>query len=345
MSLSSSSSASRLARSPAPDLLPSARSAAIHSKDIRTYTPAPEVHAFSNRSSRTSSSNLSRDIDAASRASTPTAKAPSGPPPPIAPAASASASPPSGRAEHAAASLHHIRSKGNKHMDVVIHVYDESKNAKRDFYCQRALLLRQMTYFTAYLHAHSLDATVEIDVHCDIEVFEWLMSYISRKRPLFEPRIALSILISSNFLRMTALEDLCIRYIHENLDDVLKIPIDMGCLGEPLIEKLTKLFTIDELQKVKDPQDKVLNELFLGKLLEQLGALAAQKNAVCACRLCGKLYALAEEQNLMCTAGPVRIGLGGELLSPHESDASFDINEYLATSHSRGICWKDMYWM
>ncbi|KAJ3160212.1 hypothetical protein HDU86_001048 [Geranomyces michiganensis] len=230
-------------------------------------------------------------------------------------------------------------------MDVVIHVYDESKNAKRDFYCQRTLLLRQMTYFTSYLHAHSLDTTVEIDVHCDIEVFEWLMSYISRKRPFFEPRIALSILISSNFLQMTALEDLCIRYIHENLDDVLKIPVDMGCLSEPLIQKLTKLFTIEELQRVKDPQDKVLNALFFGKLLDQLGALAAQKNAVCACRLCGKLYALAEEPNLMCSSAPVRISLSGELLSPHERDAAFDINEFVAMSHSRGICWKDLYWL
>ena len=81
--------------------------------------------------------------------------------------------------------------KGGKEQPTIT-FFAFSLAAKRDFFCQRALLLRQMTYFTAYLQTRASDPTVEIDVHCDIEVFEWLMSYISRKRPLFGKRLGTS---------------------------------------------------------------------------------------------------------------------------------------------------------
>ncbi|TPX60743.1 hypothetical protein PhCBS80983_g01577 [Powellomyces hirtus] len=305
-----------------PELLPSAKSAAIHSK-YRANSPA-DTNALSARISRAAPAALSKNLETASQESGTTSGSEPNP--------------------DQAAAAPVIRFKANKHMDVIIHVYDESKNAKRDFFCQRGLLLRHMTYFTSYLHNHAADATVEIDVHCDIEVFQWLMSYISRKRPLFEPRIALSILISSNFLQMAALEDLCIRYIYENMNEVLKVPIDMGCLSQTLVEKLTRLFTIDDMQNIDDPQDKILNQLYYGKLLELLSSLSAKRNAICACRLCGKLYALTEEPQLFCNAAAMQIGLNGEVSIPHERDTSFNINEYIANSQTRNS-WKDMYWM
>ena len=54
---------------------------------------------------------------------------------------------------------------------------------KRDFFCKRTLLLREMKYFCAYLNEKTptmTDNYVHIDVHCDVEVFEWLINYISK---------------------------------------------------------------------------------------------------------------------------------------------------------------------
>jgi hypothetical protein len=73
--------------------------------------------------------------------------------------------------------------------NIIIHVYDESKSAKRAFHCKRNLLVREMEYFEAALKGKVHHAVVEIDVHCDIEVFEWLMGYISRQKPGLDPRL------------------------------------------------------------------------------------------------------------------------------------------------------------
>ncbi len=103
---------------------------------------------------------------------------------------------------------------------IVIHVCDESKQLKQDFSCPRGLLMREMRYFCpsnldmnvrsssqlqqqqqpqphAYssipasaLAKKSLDE-IDISVHCDIFIFDWLMRYVKRDAPhLIERNVA-----------------------------------------------------------------------------------------------------------------------------------------------------------
>lgn len=62
---------------------------------------------------------------------------------------------------------------------MVIHVCDEAKNLKQDFVCPRNLLVKEMRYFEEYL---SVDPQrwdeVDISVHCDVQIFDWLMNYV-----------------------------------------------------------------------------------------------------------------------------------------------------------------------
>lgn len=71
---------------------------------------------------------------------------------------------------------------------MVIHVCDEAKNLKQDFQCPRDLLVREMRYFAEYL---SVDAQrweeVDISVHCDVQIFDWLMNYVKRNSEEDEP--------------------------------------------------------------------------------------------------------------------------------------------------------------
>lgn len=63
---------------------------------------------------------------------------------------------------------------------MVIHVCDEAKNLKQDFVCPRNLLVKEMRYFEEYL---SVDPQrwdeVDISVHCDVQIFDWLMNYVT----------------------------------------------------------------------------------------------------------------------------------------------------------------------
>lgn len=61
-----------------------------------------------------------------------------------------------------------------------------------------------MKYFEKYLAGQDtkdLD-DIDISVHCDIKIFDWLMRYVHGLEPEMELRAAASILISSEFLQM-----------------------------------------------------------------------------------------------------------------------------------------------
>jgi hypothetical protein len=122
----------------------------------------------------------------------------------------------------------------------VIHVFDENRKVNKDFTCEKDLLVTHMKYFEKYLtEATSVD-DIDISVHCDIKIFEWLMKYLKMKDPEMpreEPipkldiKNVISILISSDFLQMKILVQECIDFVIENLHDVVRLPIDMNCLN------------------------------------------------------------------------------------------------------------------
>lgn len=64
---------------------------------------------------------------------------------------------------------------------ILIRVCDEARQLNKSFTCQRDLLMKEMRYFTSYLNAQSHSQDVDISVHCDINIFEWLMKFIHNK--------------------------------------------------------------------------------------------------------------------------------------------------------------------
>ena len=54
-----------------------------------------------------------------------------------------------------------------------------------------------MKYFEKYLCDNKNIEDIDISVHCDINIFDWLMRYIHKKDPKLEIKNAISILISS----------------------------------------------------------------------------------------------------------------------------------------------------
>jgi len=60
---------------------------------------------------------------------------------------------------------------------VVIHVCDEVKNTSKDFTCPQHLLVTKMGYFADVTAGQRLEE-MDISVHCDILIFDWLMKWI-----------------------------------------------------------------------------------------------------------------------------------------------------------------------
>ena len=61
---------------------------------------------------------------------------------------------------------------------IMIHVIDDSKKEKRDFTFSRSLLVKYMKYFDRCLKKISDNDEIDISIHCDASIFEWLLNYI-----------------------------------------------------------------------------------------------------------------------------------------------------------------------
>eukprot|EP00960_Hanusia_phi_P056550 763310-Hanusia_phi.AAC.6 len=57
----------------------------------------------------------------------------------------------------------------------------------------------------------------------------------------------ISILISSQFLKMQKLVDLCLQFVCRNANEILKMPIDLNCLNQELLTKVGLLVVEQEL--------------------------------------------------------------------------------------------------
>lgn len=65
--------------------------------------------------------------------------------------------------------------------EIVIHVCDEAKNLKQDFKCVQSVLVQEMGYFSKVTVRGQKLKDMDISVHCDIAVFDWLMKWVKSK--------------------------------------------------------------------------------------------------------------------------------------------------------------------
>ena len=59
-----------------------------------------------------------------------------------------------------------------------------------------------------------------------------------------------SVLISSDFLKMETLVEEALDFLSQHLSDVVKLPIDLECLSAPLLSKIATRLTPEELDRV-----------------------------------------------------------------------------------------------
>jgi len=228
--------------------------------------------------------------------------------------------------------------------DIIIHVCDESRKVNRDFKCSKQLLLKEMKYFESYLSSSNQYDDIDISVHCDVYIFEWLMRFINRpdNPPELKCKSAVSILISSEFLRMQRLVDLCLQFVHDNINNVIKLPIDLNCINNNLVGKLSLLFTIKELESIEDRRDKLKGKLWM-KHVEKL--LENKQNVLQCCSECGKIYSKNDEKLLTCKKARPYIDFHGNVISNHKPLITWKMRSYVQNMRSsKKMEWRSLYW-
>ena len=125
------------------------------------------------------------------------------------------------------------------------------------------------------------------------------------------------------------------------MNEIVKIPIDMGCLSQQIVKKISKSLTLEELDAWKDPRDSLQSKLFVHKLEE---ILKEDKNKLLRCIYWNTLFTAEQNEWMSCPKAEIFIDYRGRVLAKHVSDSNWDINEFFSYLRKQGVSWRRIFW-
>lgn len=230
---------------------------------------------------------------------------------------------------------------------ITITVCDEAKNLKRQFTCNRTSLIQEMRYFADYLKDDPDQIEeVDISVHCDLDIFQWLMSFVDRRKiskpPELEPRIAVSILISSDFLKMDKLVQQTLDYIYEHINEIMATNCNVACIPDPLFRRLAQQFENPyEIEQIQDRKNRMRGKLFENSLERLL-----TEKKILRCQFCLTIMTIDQTESLPCLSDRLIFKTNGELAFQHRIDPKFDLTQWIKDIHARADnSWRNTFWI
>ncbi|XP_017109538.2 SANT and BTB domain regulator of class switch recombination [Drosophila bipectinata] len=250
-----------------------------------------------------------------------------------------------------------------KEPEVVIHVCDEVKNTSRDFTCPQHLLVSKMGYFADVTAGQRLEE-MDISVHCDILIFDWLMKWIKHSAqsqdlpgpgqspgPQLDGNNVVPILVSASFLQMEPLLLECLAFCHAHLSEVVRTSTNLSCLNDALVTRLAAMFTNLELEMVRDKKERVTPRLWT-KLIQSLcepdpEALRGHfysMSGLFRCSRCFNCVTNTMKSYVNCLPSNIRLNRWGQLMSHHVRDSNWDLSAYIVQLFKELKSWRKVYW-
>ncbi|XP_072747102.1 SANT and BTB domain regulator of class switch recombination [Anoplolepis gracilipes] len=240
--------------------------------------------------------------------------------------------------------------------EVEIHVCDEDKNIKKNFRCPQKLLIQKMCYFADVTAGQKLDE-IDISVHCDVVIFDWLMRWVKKdiikksEWPILEASNVIPIMVSACFLQMEPLLENCLQYCHDNMSDILKTSTILSCLDDNLLTRLAELFTNEDVEMLKDKKDKVQSRLFCKLIMSLVEVTPDNKKGhysslsmLFKCGKCSKNVIQSISDFVPCVPSAMKIDNKGGVHSKHVRDLTWTLNDYIITLRSELRSWRKVYW-
>jgi hypothetical protein len=113
-------------------------------------------------------------------------------------------------------------------------VSDPETDIKKDFILSQKLLMSRMKflYHTPMFKKQEdnlakqseLLSELDITVQCQIPIFKWLIRYLTdSEKPVLDPKIVSSVLVSADSLIMKDVVEECLNYIKQNLEEIVEL--------------------------------------------------------------------------------------------------------------------------
>ncbi|XP_012239197.1 uncharacterized protein KIAA1841 isoform X2 [Bombus impatiens] len=247
-------------------------------------------------------------------------------------------------------------SKRSTDNEVEIHVCDEEKNIKKNFHCPQKLLIQKMRYFADVTAGQKLEE-IDISVHCDVTIFDWLMRWVKKdiikksEWPVLEINNVIPIMVSASFLQMEPLLESCLQYCRENISDILKTSTVLTGLDDNLLIRLVEQFTNEDVEALKDKKDKIQSKLFCKLIMSLAEVMPDNKRGhysslatLFKCSKCGKNIIQSVSNYVPCISSAMKIDNHGNIHSKHIRDLTWTLNDYIISLRTELRSWRKVYW-
>ena len=123
---------------------------------------------------------------------------------------------------------------------------------------------------------------------------------------------------------------------YSELNEIIKLPIDLACISEKLLNRLALLIPPKVLATTKDKRDKILNKLYKRRVEIDFSRKAGSKNGIrsiasylTCCQHCGFVYLEHFDDTLVCKDAEAYVDFRGNLRYRHMSIASWSLSELI----------------
>lgn len=242
-----------------------------------------------------------------------------------------------------------------------IRVVDRRKPEERDFTCRAGVLGEVMRFFRPYLQQGGGRDSVTITVHCDADVFGWLLQ-AARARAgeerAAEPSLSLGncvpVLVSSDFLKMDGLPEECLAFLARNLDRAGQLETDLSQLEDRLLARLSDLLDETSLESLATRARRQGGPPSAGTNLKALSAklfqhktfnlVSRMSSSLSRCRECGRVFPSRAQDGLLCPEARALLSPSGRIWARHSAQRTFSVDSLVTSLRSRKHAWRDIFW-
>ena len=104
---------------------------------------------------------------------------------------------------------------------------------------------------------------------------------------------------------------ICIEYCHKHISEIISAPCNMNCISGQILTEIAQLFTLPEIEVIRDRKDKFKSKLFAKKVscfVIEFSISCSRYNFLLALHLIPNAFSHGEEISLFLT---YIISLGG----------------------------------
>ncbi|KAK4296719.1 hypothetical protein Pmani_030797 [Petrolisthes manimaculis] len=223
---------------------------------------------------------------------------------------------------------------------IVIHVCDEARGLRQDFTCPRDLLIHHIGYFADVTAGQRLE-DVDISVHCDVTIFEWLLQWVKQGQTEDHVPPVLDVAPGGEVLQ----------YVHDNINLILEAQVNLNCLSDSVLARLARLFTHWELESVRDRRDRIQNKLYTRFIIALCDSMPVPPRGIYKtaaslyrCCDCGQLVSRSVERLITCVPANTTITTTGYVYYTHTRDGNWSLTDHVKQLKVDLKTWRLVYW-